>query len=157
MCTPSSTPYPHGAAPTFKIAPLCIGIWTPSSTWFLRPARVHIPNGMSIGSAVFARLTVMTDRQTTLLCLWQQAASAWCCRTPPVNGPQSTRTARCTQPATQVCLQCKDHAQPATPTSHRSLCRRVQTTCSQPPYESQIPLCYLVADRFEAGRRPAAS
>jgi len=30
----------------------------------LRPTRVHIPNGISIGSAVFARLTVVSGRQT---------------------------------------------------------------------------------------------
>ena len=41
-------------------------IWTPRNrpTLFLWPARVHIPNGMSIGSAVFVRLTIATDRQT---------------------------------------------------------------------------------------------
>ena len=30
----------------------------------LRPALVHNPNGISIGSAVFAGLTTVTDRQT---------------------------------------------------------------------------------------------
>ena len=34
-----------------------------SNTWFLPLTRVHIPNGISIGSAVFAQLTVATDRQ----------------------------------------------------------------------------------------------
>jgi len=43
------------------------GIWTPSSTWFPGPTRVLNANGISIGSAVFARLTSVTDRQTTLL------------------------------------------------------------------------------------------
>jgi len=38
-------------------------IWTPSNTWFLGPTRVHIPNDITIGSAVFAGLTVVTDRQ----------------------------------------------------------------------------------------------
>jgi len=33
----------------------------PSKTRFLVPTRVHIPNGISIGSAVFAGLTVVTD------------------------------------------------------------------------------------------------
>ena len=28
------------------------------------PARVYIPNGISVGSAVFAGLMVITDRQT---------------------------------------------------------------------------------------------
>jgi len=37
------------------------GIWTPSNTWFLGPARVLNPNGISFGSAVFARLTAVTD------------------------------------------------------------------------------------------------
>ena len=43
------------------------GIWTPSNTWFPGPTRVLNPNGISIGSAIFARLTSITDRQTTLL------------------------------------------------------------------------------------------
>jgi len=33
----------------------------------LGPTHVHNPNGISIGLAVFAGLTVVTDRQTTLL------------------------------------------------------------------------------------------
>jgi len=35
-----------------------------SKEWFLGPTRVHISNGISIGSAVFARLTIVTDRPT---------------------------------------------------------------------------------------------
>jgi len=39
--------------------------------WFPGPTRVHNPKGMSISSAVFARLMIVTDRptdgQTTLL------------------------------------------------------------------------------------------
>jgi len=31
---------------------------------FTGPARVHTPNGISVGSAVFARLTIVTDRPT---------------------------------------------------------------------------------------------
>ena len=46
------------------IAPSRVGIWTPSNTWFLGPTEVHIPNGNSVGSAVFAGLTVVTDRPT---------------------------------------------------------------------------------------------
>ena len=45
------------------------GVWTPSNTWFLEPTRVLNPNGISIGSAVLAGLTTVTDRpdrQTTL-------------------------------------------------------------------------------------------
>ena len=41
-------------------------IWTPSNTWFLGPNRVDNPNGILIASAVFAGLTTVTDRQTTL-------------------------------------------------------------------------------------------
>ena len=33
-------------------------------TWFLGPTGVHYPKGISIGSAVFARLTSVTDRST---------------------------------------------------------------------------------------------
>jgi len=36
----------------------------PSRTWFYGPTRVHSPNGISIGSAIFARLKIVTDRQT---------------------------------------------------------------------------------------------
>jgi len=32
------------------------GIWTTSNTWFLGPIRAHNPNGIWIGSAVFAQL-----------------------------------------------------------------------------------------------------
>jgi len=42
-----------------------------SNTWFTGPTRVHNPEGISIGSAIFAVLTSvtdqLTDRQTTLL------------------------------------------------------------------------------------------
>ena len=51
------------------VAPIC----TPSITYFLGPTRVHTSNGISIGSAVFAVLTIVrdrqSDRQTNLLCL----------------------------------------------------------------------------------------
>ena len=36
----------------------------PSNTWFSGPTRVLNPNGISIGSAVFAGLTSVTDRLT---------------------------------------------------------------------------------------------
>jgi len=36
----------------------------PSNTWSLGPTQVLNPNGISIGSAVFAELTSVTDRQT---------------------------------------------------------------------------------------------
>jgi len=38
------------------------GIWTPSNTWFREPTRVLDPNGISIGSAVFAGFTSVIDR-----------------------------------------------------------------------------------------------
>ena len=50
--------------PPLKIAPSHGGIQTPSNTWFPGPTRVLKPNGISIGSAVFAGLTNVTDRQT---------------------------------------------------------------------------------------------
>jgi len=37
---------------------------TPSDTCFPGPTGVHIPNGISIGSAIFAAFAIMTDRQT---------------------------------------------------------------------------------------------
>jgi len=56
-----------------KISPR-VGIWNPSNTWFLGPTRVHNPNGILTGSAVFAGLAIWswhtdwrTDRQTMLL------------------------------------------------------------------------------------------
>jgi len=52
------------APPPLKIAPSHGGIWTPSNTWFLGLTRVLKPNGISIGAAVFAWLTSVTDRQT---------------------------------------------------------------------------------------------
>jgi len=36
----------------------------PSNTWFPGPTQVVNPNGISIGAAVFAGLTSVTDRQT---------------------------------------------------------------------------------------------
>ena len=52
-----------------KIAPSNGGIWTPSNTWFHGPTRVLKPNGISIGSAVFAGLHCdrLTDRPTDRL------------------------------------------------------------------------------------------
>jgi len=44
------------------------GIWTPSNTWFTGLTRVLNPNGISIGAAVFAGLTNVTDRQTDRPC-----------------------------------------------------------------------------------------
>ena len=47
-----------------KIAPFHRRPGPPSNTWFLQPTRVHKPKDISIGSAVFAGLTIVTDRQT---------------------------------------------------------------------------------------------
>jgi len=54
---------PGSATFPLKIAPSCFGI-PQSNTWFLGPTRVHTPNGIYIGSAVLARLTIVTDRPT---------------------------------------------------------------------------------------------
>jgi len=45
-----------------KFAPSHEGIWTPSNTYFPGPTQVLNPNGSSIGAAVFAGLTSVTDR-----------------------------------------------------------------------------------------------
>jgi len=47
-----------------KIAAFAWESGPPSNTWFLGPTRVHIPDGISIGSAVFPGLMVVTDRPT---------------------------------------------------------------------------------------------
>jgi len=54
-------------SPTLKTAPSHWGSGPPSTTWFPEPTRVLNPNSISIGSAVFAGLTSVTDRQTALL------------------------------------------------------------------------------------------
>jgi len=40
------------------------GSGPPCNTWFLGPTQVLNPNAISIGAAVFAGLTSVTDRQT---------------------------------------------------------------------------------------------
>jgi len=40
------------------------GSGSPSNTWFLGCTRAHNPNGVSIGSSVFAGISTVTDRQT---------------------------------------------------------------------------------------------
>jgi len=49
-----------------KFAPSHGGSGLPSNTWFPGPTQVLNPNGSSIGAAVFAGLTSVTDQQTTL-------------------------------------------------------------------------------------------
>jgi len=44
--------------------PLPLGIWNPSTVWFHGPIRVSLPNGISIGSIVFARFTNVSNKQT---------------------------------------------------------------------------------------------
>ena len=51
---PIRAPSHGGSGPTYN-------------TWFLGLTRVLNPNGILIGAAVFAGLTTVTDRQTTLL------------------------------------------------------------------------------------------
>jgi len=48
-----------------KIDPWHGVIWTPSNTWFLGPKRVNTPNGISIGSAIFAQFTAVRRRACT--------------------------------------------------------------------------------------------
>jgi len=53
-----------------KITPSNRGISTLSNTGFPGPTRVLNPNGISIGSAVFAGLTSVTDRPTDHATRW---------------------------------------------------------------------------------------
>ena len=62
---PSKLPLPMG------------GSGAPSNTMFPGPNRVLNPNGISIGSAILAGLTSVTDWQTTLLGRSQQTASMY--------------------------------------------------------------------------------
>jgi len=58
-------------ADTHQKCPFPRGSGHPSNKWFFGSTRISNPNGISIGSAVFAGLTNVTnrqtDRQTTLL------------------------------------------------------------------------------------------
>jgi len=47
-----------------KIALSHVGSGSPSNTWFIGPTQILNPNGISIGSAVLAGLTSVTDRPT---------------------------------------------------------------------------------------------
>jgi len=49
-------------SPPLKIASSHRGSEPPSSTWFLGPTQVHNLNDISVGSAVCAVLTIVTDR-----------------------------------------------------------------------------------------------
>ena len=50
--------------PPRKNCPFHFGIVAPPNAWFSRPTRVHIPNGISIGSAVLAQLMVLCPTDT---------------------------------------------------------------------------------------------
>ena len=52
--------YPGLAPFGVKIVHSCVGIW------FFSTTQVHTPNGILIGSAIYAGLVVITYRQTTL-------------------------------------------------------------------------------------------
>jgi len=66
-----TTQYPYTLqwdAPSPSKLPIPMGeSGPPSNTWFPGPTRVLNPNGILIGSAVFAGLTSVTNRQTTSL------------------------------------------------------------------------------------------
>jgi len=65
FCTADSTESPY----TLQCI-LCLCMWEsglPSNTQFLGHTRVHNPSGISVSSAVFPRLAIATDRQTTPL------------------------------------------------------------------------------------------
>jgi len=51
-------------SPPLKSDPSHGGSGPPSNTWFLGPTRLQIPNGISVSSAFFAGLTIVTDRPT---------------------------------------------------------------------------------------------
>ena len=66
-CRRVSLYFTMGRSFPLENCPFPWGIWTPSNAWFLESTRAHNPNIVSIGSAVFAGLTTVTDRQTMLL------------------------------------------------------------------------------------------
>ena len=44
--------------------PFCWRHWPPSDACFLEPTQLHVPNDISIGTTVFARLNNMSERHT---------------------------------------------------------------------------------------------
>ena len=54
---------------------------TPSNTWFLRPTQVQIPNGISINSAIFAGLTIVTEMPTDHTTPSVTVGGIWVCCT----------------------------------------------------------------------------
>jgi len=53
----------HDSLGPLKITASHVGSEPLSNTWFLGPTNVHVPNSISIGSAVFVGLIVVPDRQ----------------------------------------------------------------------------------------------
>jgi len=65
---PQSVPILYNGTPLSPSKlPQTMGSGPSSNTWFPGLTQVLIPNGISIGAAVFAGFTSVTDRQTTLL------------------------------------------------------------------------------------------
>ena len=83
--------------------PLCMGIWTPSNVRFLAPTQVYIPNGIWIGPAIFAGLTIVTDRPTDRYCY------SACNNRPYLHNtmmrPKKSSSNLCTQVPTAQALQ----------------------------------------------------
>ena len=61
-----NVPILYNGPPPPENCPFAWWIWTgdPSNTSFLGPTRVYNPNGMSIGSAIFAGLAIVTGKPT---------------------------------------------------------------------------------------------
>ena len=57
-------PYCRCAWMVQSYLPGCTNVHPPSNTCFLGPTRVHNANGILIGSAVLAGLTIVTNQQT---------------------------------------------------------------------------------------------
>jgi len=56
--SPQKVPIINNGRPFPSKLPLIVGgIWTTSNSWFLGPVRVHNPNCVTIGTAVFAQVT----------------------------------------------------------------------------------------------------
>ena len=77
-----------------KIAHSHEATWTPSNAWFLGPARILNPNGISIGSVNFAQLTA--DRFCTLH--WATLSPQNC---PFQSEPTTQKASRSVQPFLQ--------------------------------------------------------
>jgi len=69
----------------------------------------------------------------------RSVAASWIVFRCVLGVPNRGAPTRCARPVTQDCLPCNDHAQPATPTSHRSVYDHAQTTPSQPQIRRPLP------------------